>query len=104
MDVSDFNNSAKLETLKSTFRAYGPVSYVHFLGPTRALIEFNDPNTVAKILALGDPVVVNGKAVRVAIGNANMKRKPSRNPNATNGRGGNNIRGNNRGKNNTARQ
>ena len=52
LEVCDFNSSAKLDTLKNAFRIFGAVTYVHFLGHTRALVEFQDPKVVTKILAL----------------------------------------------------
>jgi len=51
LEVCDFHASAKLDTLKTAFRGYGNVTYVHFLGHTRALVEFQNAETVNKILA-----------------------------------------------------
>ena len=50
LEVRNFDGTAKAETLKKAFSQFGAVSYVRFLGNTRAVIEFEDAKSAQKAL------------------------------------------------------
>lgn len=92
LEVRNFDNSEVSDSLKNSFRSFGTVTYVHFLGPTRCLLEFVDAESVSKVLESGQPIKVNGKTVQVSKGTQKVKRGKD-----STKRGGNQTRGSNRG-------
>jgi len=101
LEVRNFDGTAKAETLKKAFSQFGAVSYVRFLGNTRAVIEFEDAKSAQKAL-VKKSIKVGEKNVQMFVGSPhkpNPRRKDG-NPR----RGSPQTRGSNRGGRDSSRQ